>query len=155
MKPTFQRNVLPCSSFYAFWRLENGISTECEGWHFGDFRIRFLLSRNTKGLRVPSFLWPHFLNFAVLKMRILLGRDTHSFLWAFDGLNFYRSRFVKTTVQRYRDLCAHFRYFGGLKTPFLPSCVTHGSRDWSFLWALVSCPLLSRLVSSLVSSTLV
>ena len=29
-----------------------------------------------------------------------------------------------------------FRFFGDLKTPFLPSCVTHGSRDPSFLWAL-------------------
>ena len=51
--------------------------------HFGDFRIRFLLSRNTKGLRVTSYLWPHLLLFVGLKMRILLGRDTHSFLWAF------------------------------------------------------------------------
>ena len=43
-----------------------------------------------------------------------------------------------------RTVCAHFRFFGGLKTPFLPSCVTHGSkdccvtqssRDRSFFWA--------------------
>ena len=33
-----------------------------------------------------------------------------------------------------RTVWAHFRFFGGLKTPFLPSCVTHGSRDRSFLW---------------------
>jgi len=31
IKPTIQRNVLPCSSFYAFLRPENAISTECEG----------------------------------------------------------------------------------------------------------------------------
>jgi len=31
MKPTIQRNVLPCSSFYAFWWPENAISTENEG----------------------------------------------------------------------------------------------------------------------------
>jgi len=31
MKPTIKMNVLPCSSFYAFWRPENAISTECEG----------------------------------------------------------------------------------------------------------------------------
>ena len=66
MKPTIQRNVQPCLSFYAFWRLENAISTECEGRvsplsAFWGIQKRFLLSRNTKGLRVPSFLWPHFL----------------------------------------------------------------------------------------------
>jgi len=53
------------------------------GRHFGVFRIKFLLCRNTKGLRVPRFLWPHFFHFVGLKMRILLGRDTNSFLWAF------------------------------------------------------------------------
>ena len=31
MKPTIQRNVLPCSSFYAFWQPENAFSTDCEG----------------------------------------------------------------------------------------------------------------------------
>jgi len=30
MKPMIQMNVLPCSSFYAFWRPENAISTEYE-----------------------------------------------------------------------------------------------------------------------------
>jgi len=34
-----------------------------------------------------------------------------------------------------RTVWAHLRFFGGLKTPFLPSCVTHGSRDRSFFWA--------------------
>jgi len=133
--------------------------------HFGDFRIRFLLSRNTKSLRVPSFLWSHFLHFVGLKMRVLLGRVTHSFLRAFwrpeisiDVDSWKHGSRVPRTVW------AHFRFFGGLKTPYLTSCVTHGSRDRSFLWALVSCRLLSRLlysslflsrlVSTLVSSTL-
>jgi len=68
-------------------------------WHFGDFRILFLLSRNTKGLRVPSFLWPHFLHFVGLKMRILLGRDTQILVSILTAWNFYRCRFVKTTVK--------------------------------------------------------
>ena len=78
MKPTIQRKVLPCSSLNAFWRPEmlflprvKVVWALCR--HFGDFRIRFLLSRNTKG----------FLHFVGLKLQILLGRDTHSFLWAF------------------------------------------------------------------------
>ena len=85
MKPTIQSNVLPCCSFYAFWRPENAISTECDGRvsPFGYFRIRILLIRNTKGLRVPNFLWPHFLHFVGLKMRILKWSCEH-----FDGLKF-------------------------------------------------------------------
>jgi len=31
MNPAIQRNVLPCSTFYAFWRPEIAISTEYEG----------------------------------------------------------------------------------------------------------------------------
>ena len=34
-----------------------------------------------------------------------------------------------------RTVWAHFRFFGGLKKRFLPSCVTHGSRGRSFFWA--------------------
>ena len=102
MKPTIERNVLPCSSFYAFWRPENAISTECEG------RVSPLSayqSRNTKVLRVPSFLWPHFLHFVGLKMLILLGRDTQLLVSILTAWNFYRCRFVKTTVQGYLELC--------------------------------------------------
>ena len=73
--------------------------------HFGHFRIRFLLNRNTKGLRVPSFLWPHFLHFVGLKMRISLGSDTQLLVIILTAWNFYRCRFVKTTVQGYLELC--------------------------------------------------
>ena len=104
--------------------------------HFGDFRIRIVLSRNNKCLRVSSFLWPHLLHFVGPKMRNLLGRDTHSFLWAF-----WRPE-VSIDVDSWkprsrvpRTAWAHFRFFGGLKTRFLPSCETHGSRDRIFFWA--------------------
>ena len=88
IKPTIQWNVLTCTHFMHFGGLKmlflpsvKVVWSLCR--HFGDFRIRFLLSRNTKGLRVPSFLWPHSLHFVGLKMQILLGRDKYSLLWAF------------------------------------------------------------------------
>ena len=53
----------------------------------------------------------------------------------FDGQKFLSILIRENHGSRVpRTLWDHFRFFGGLKNPFLPCCVTQSSWDQSFFW---------------------